>query len=215
MVDKNGNPINTKRILKSELLEYIELLEQELENERQARHEDLDMYSRMEDEYKDEIKGLNNEILKLRGKVMSQDITMASYKDKAGIPILIEGEEKDLYRGEQKDYLLNIIKQRIAGMSKYTRGYDILKSIIDANPEVGTRCRMQEAIATSLKNFSRFNQEVRDGLESAGMVDNGNTTAHYNFNLCGDNRYRVSISKTPSDNRAGYNTISDINRICF
>lgn len=215
MLDKKGKPVDPKRITKAELFEYIELLEQEIEDQKKARQEDQVLFDHVEEDYKQTIKDLNQEILRLRGKTMSQEITLTSYKDRVGIPILIEGKEHDFYRGEQKDYLLNLIKKAINGMDKYTRGYDILQSILDANPEVGIRHRMQEDIATSLKNYTRFDPSVKQALADAGLIIKDLNMSHANLCFHGDDRYRVTIAKTPSDNRTGLNCYSDINKICF
>lgn len=198
-----------------ELKEYISLLEEDLSNERRSHEQDNEEYKMLEQEYETIIEEKNQELIKAKGKIISQDITLASYKDKVGIPILIEGDEPDLYRGEQKDFILNMINNAMLNLDKCSRAYKICQSIVNSNNEVGIRRRTKASIAYILKNYTSMTKDIIQNLRDAGITIEEDGRNHYKLVLFDDDRYTVSISRTPSDNRCGLNATSDINKLFF
>ena len=201
----------TEKLTKAQLIEFIQLLYQEMD-EREST------YMAFEKEYEKMLEQKNQEVLRLKGKVMSQDITLASYKEKVGIPIISAGEEQDIYYGEQKDFIINLLKNQLPNYSKNTRGYHILESIIKANPEVGIRRQMMDRAYDILKNYTSFKEmpKMQQDFNSINMViercDGG---SHFRIRFKDDDRYFVVVSCTPSDNRTGKNCASNISKTLF
>lgn len=160
---------------------------------------------------KDEVMELRIEKQKLQGKVMSRDISITSIQDRK---LIIYGKEKDLYPGEQRDIILEYLKEAMKSADIYTRKYAVLKSVIEANPENGTRSKMKEKLKEIFKDFtgcSRISAQKARELKELGFELEFKDHRASLF-LKKDNRYRVSVACTPSDNRS-LNTVSDIARV--
>lgn len=202
-----------KKMLKKELIEYIELLEEEIIQLKDKLKEESELYDHLEKYYEEIVEEKNKEILSLKAKIISKDITLNSYKDKNGHPLIVKGSEKELYAGEQKDLILHLLEQ-YRGDNPNVRRYHVCDSILKANKKVGTRDIMQKNISSALRCFSCMDKETIRLLEEANIkiISSKN---HHKLSLNGDSRYRVSISKTPSDARTGPNCISECNRHFF
>lgn len=201
----------TTKLTKAQLVEFIDLLYQEMDD-REAT------YEAFEKEYEQMLEQKNQELLRLKGKVISQDITLASYKEKVGIPIISCGEEQDIYHGEQRDFVLELLKAQLPNYSKNTRAYQILNSIIKANPEIGVRRQMMDKAYDILRNYTSFKEmpRMQQDFNDIGMIaercDGG---SHYRIRFKDDDRYYVVVSCTPSDNRTGKNCASNISKTLF
>lgn len=197
-----------------DLYKTIECLRNELQKEKENREADMREYLALEREYEKEINSLRINLANAKGKIISQSITLESYKNKIGVPIIVEGKEKDLYKGEQKDFILQLIRNAMNDKDKYTRSYEICKSLLSANNETGTRQYIKNESSKIFRNYSGFNATVISKLEDLGfriISEKG----HYKLILGNDDRHSVSISHSPSDIKSGLNIISDINKIFF
>lgn len=205
----------TKDLSITDIEEYIRLLEHELQEERRLRQQEASEYRLLEKEYEAIINEKNQELVKAKGKIISQDITLASYKDKVGTPVVVEGVEHDLFRGEQKDFVLGLLSDAIQRYDKHTRSYKICESLLNANNESGERRRIKEGISTILKSYNGMNKDIVSSLNDVNIKVNVDGRNHYRLVLAGDERYSVNIAHTPSDSRCGLNVISDINKLFF
>ena len=175
--------------------------------------------------YEETIRELSRKIQVLEGKNQSKQIMYNSFKDKNSNTnnddnnsIIIEGKEKDLYSGEQKDIILSYIKDRMANLEPNTRQFHICKSILEANKEDGTRESIRRTIFDALKKnytLSNIPRELKDKLNSIDIeiIKGSSNNPHPKLRFKGDDRYLVSISGTPSDKRSGLNSASNVVRI--
>lgn len=198
-----------------ELIEYIKILDSELIEEKEKRRTEAEEYSALEKEYEQMIEDLNKELLNAKGKIISQDITLASYKDKVGIPIIVEGKERDLYKGELKDFVLSVIESQIHNYDKYTRSYKICEDILESNHKAKEKEKILEVVQSALKGYNGMTKDVITKLNSVGISVIDDSKGHYKLLFGNDDRYIVSISHSPSDPRCGLNAISDINKMMF
>lgn len=195
--------------------DYIHLLELELDEERRLRNQETLEYDILEQEYENIISLKNNELLKAKNKIIYQDQIISSYKEKYGRPIILEGDEHDLYKGEQKDFIRYIISNAMKNYDKHTRAYKICESILKANSEVGERKRIKELLCQIFKNYNGMNRDIISELNSIGINVEMDGRGHFKLTLANDDRYTVNISNSPSDSRCGLNVISDINKLFF
>lgn len=203
-----------KDMTMEEMREYIRLLEIELEEEKIKREKDKEDYNLLEKEYEKEIEDLKRDLINANGKITSQKITLESYKHKVGVPIIIEGAEEDLYRGEQKDFVIGLLRNAMNNSDKYTRTYKICESLLGSNNEIGRRSEIKDKLSTILKSYSGMDSDTISNLESCDVkivIEKG----HHKILLGGDERYTISISHTPSDIKCGLNAMSDINKTFF
>lgn len=182
---------------REELIEYIQLLE----NELNEKNKTIDIK--------------NKELLNSRAKIISQDITLESYKDKVGIPLIIEGEEKDLYEGEQKDFLIELIENKRDTSDKFSRSYRICESLLSVNHKRGIRDKMKDLIFRIFKNFEGMSSDKISELNKIGLKLS-NDSKHFELSFLNDDRYSIHISHTTSNpKRCGLNVISDSNKTMF
>lgn len=168
--------------------------------------------------YQETIKELNRKIQILEGKNQSKQIMYNSIKEKNGRTIIAEGIEEDLYPGEQRDIILQYIKDRMANLEPNSRQFHVCKSLLEANPENGTREKLRRELYEALKkkcNICNPPSEVKEKFNSIG-IEIRNSKSHSNPHpklvFRNDDRYTVSISSTPSDKRSLLNTASDLVR---
>lgn len=188
----------------------------ELESNYKYAEEVVELYSSENEQLKAEIESLKQQIQQLRGKLISRDITINSYKDRERKPIIFEGVESDFYPGEQKDMIRELIEQRMENLDKSTRQYAVMKSLLDANQETGNRKQIKKKLTEifrDFKGYSSLSKSQKDELTNLGFsVEVTGNHAKITF---GDNRFVSVMSITASDNRSGLNTVSDIARVCL
>lgn len=188
-----------------------------LKKEAQENEDIVTLYSSENSQLKEEIKGLKNTIQQLRAKTISQDITWNSYKDKTSkTPILVQGEEQDFYPGEQKDMILEYLHEKIKNLDPYTRQYVVVKSILEANPENGTRASMKQKLKEIFRDFKGF--KLLTNTQNADLRDMGFSytpcgSGHCKLILNGDERFMVTMAGTPSNPSRSLNQVSDITKV--
>lgn len=196
--------------------EYIKYLEDELIKERKAREDEKKFYEGMEAEYDKELTQLHKELNAAKGKMMSQQIILESYKAKVGTPLIVEGKEQDLYPGEQKDLILELLSVALNNSDKMSRTHAICESILKSNLETGRRRKIKEDIATVLKKYDGKDVPgTVDDINEAGLTAEHTKNGHIKITLGKDGRYLVTLSGTPSDYRCGMNALADIHRVFF
>lgn len=161
----------------------------------------------------EEIIELKRKIQVLEGKVQSKEIMYNSYKEKNGASIIVEGVEEDLYPGEQRDIIISYIKDRMSSIPKNTRQYHVCMSILEANPENGTRATYRRRIFETLKSFKHIFSGTRLGLEDIGIIVDRSNSSHPKLVFKNDERYQMVIAGTASDSRAGSNAAMELCKI--
>ena len=161
---------------------------------------------------------LKNQNQQLKAKVISKDITINSYMDRKDRKngIINYGTEIDLYSGEHKDIVLEILKERFKSLDPYTRQYSVIKSILEANPEDGTRADIKRTLYTSLKQYTgtdHLHKSTVSELRSIGFEIEQDLN-HDKLTFNGDKRYMCSLACTPNrSSRGGLNAASDAVKI--
>ena len=193
------------KIPKEERFEIVlqNIYKENLLNKHEEVNSDLDSIIKENTEQKDEIQKLRRENLALKAS--------AAGSEKA--PILYYGEETDLYEGEIKDYLLELVDEKLKNLnaSRLTdcvRQYDVLKSILDENKYEGSHQKKREEIKNLLVGYRDMDAKTRSRLEDIGFTidhDRHNKLKYY-----GDNRYETTIPSSSSDVRAWKNACSII-----
>lgn len=129
--------------------------------------------------------------------------------DKQGDAVLVYGKEKDFYKGEISDTLLDAIKELLKGCIKNTRRHDILTDILRYNEVDGTRESYVNILKQLFTDYSGTTHKIRSELKAMNMIIEQDGT-HNHVKFIDDERYKVAFAKTPSDKRAGSNIVRDI-----
>lgn len=227
---------NDKNIVKefSEALDTIESLRFEvsalyesndsLEAENKKMKSDIkeldkvaELYHTENEQLKAQLEETRANNMQLRSKIISQNVIFNSYKDKSNsIPVIIQGVEQDIYPGEQKDIILEILSDKIKNLDSFTRQYCILRSILDANPEVGERTKIKQKLKNIFRSFTGYknltNSQNAD-LNELGFTYVPCNSGHSKLMFKNDDRFIVTMASTPSDHSRSLNQLNDISRI--
>lgn len=128
--------------------------------------------------------------------------------------ILAPGNERDLYPGERKDIVLEILQAYMNQIRDDTRRQHILQDIFAFNEKDGGAEEEAEQLRTLLRNYESLDAKTKSGLEQLGFIITADGK-HYKAVYKNDARYVFSFSRTPGDYRAGKNLASDIIKKLF
>ncbi len=124
--------------------------------------------------------------------------------------LLIAGDEKDLYEGEQHDLIISILTRYLStSCAEGTRPEELLKSILAKNSLNGAGKKIFDEVSRILSASGNLTSKDISDLERIGFsVISENT--HYKLIFKDNPKYSFSFSKTPSDVRTGRNAVADI-----
>ncbi|SEI67419.1 hypothetical protein SAMN05421831_10749 [Allopseudospirillum japonicum] len=128
---------------------------------------------------------------------------------KKGNPILIFGNEKEKFKGEITDLVLDALNEYAKSQQANSRKRQLLNDVLENNSIDGTRERIIEELKQVFNNYNGVTSSMKSSLKAMGLevVEDGN---HNHLRFIDDNRYKVAFAKTPSDKRVGANIIRDI-----
>lgn len=128
------------------------------------------------------------------------------------VPVIVQGNEEDLYPDEIRDMLLEIMNNALNNVEKGSRRYDVLQDILQNNPYQHLIEKKKKELKKIFKNFRSMSESMKKDLMAMGfqITESGK---HYKLTFNGDQRYMVSVSKTPSDANSGNNCASDIGKM--
>lgn len=127
-----------------------------------------------------------------------------------GVDMLVS--ESALYEHEIEDVILRVLEKEYNAMTgdgnlMQSRKYHVLSSILEHN----TMSDFPSNIQSVFDKVAQDGTLDSDGVRALERLDFEVTKAgsgHFKVRYHGDNRYQISISTSPSDNRAGENLIS-------
>ena len=176
--------------------------EKEIDQVYEAFDEDLKkMQQKMEELTK------ANEALMLENSVLRAKLNVTE-----SMPIVYQGDEEDFYPDEIKDMILGVLDEVLTNTEVTTRRADILEDILENNLYQHLSEKRKQKVKAMFKGYKHLNSAMKQELLELGITisDDGK---HYKLTYKDDSRYMVTIGKTPSDNRAGNNNATLINKI--
>lgn len=155
------------------------------------------------------IDDLNNQILILE----NQNEELGSYiKQQGYYPLILKGNEKEFYKGEQRDLLLYLLKEELKN-NHNQKQQQIIHAILEQNPPVGNRNRYLTDIFNLLVNEGLSKKSI-DTLSRYGIILN-HTDKHPTTTFFNDSRYTMTFSSTPSDLNVGRQYYRQIRKLFF
>lgn len=177
--------------------------------DRQQLSEYMDNFDAENEELRNQLAELNKQLYSVQAQL---DICRASMKDIDTNGCFYKmGSEPNLYVSERNDLLYSILSQVQNKYEKNSRGYAIIKSLLEANPREGECSRIIAELKNIFSGDGKLNSAKKAQLKALGFIVEEEGT-HYKL-VFHDSRYSFSVSKTPSDHREGKNMISDIAKI--
>ena len=154
------------------------------------------------------IDDLNNQILILE----NQNEELGSYiKQQGYYPLILKGNEKEFYKGEQRDLLLYLLKEELK--NNHNQKQQIIHTILEQNPSVGNRNKYLTDIFNLLVNEGLSKKSI-DTLSRYGIILS-HTGKHPTTTFFNDSRYTMTFSSTPSDLNVGRQYYRQIRKLFF
>lgn len=155
------------------------------------------------------IDDLNNQILILE----NQNEELGSYiKQQGYYPLILKGNEKEFYKGEQRDLLLYLLKEELKN-NHNQKQQQIIHTILEQNPSVGNRNKYLTDIFNLLVNEGLSKKSI-DTLSRYGIIFS-HTGKHPTTTFFNDSRYTMTFSSTPSDLNVGRQYYRQIRKLFF
>lgn len=155
------------------------------------------------------IDDLNNQILILE----NQNEELGSYiKQQGHYPLILIGNEKEFYKGEQRDLLLYLLKEELKN-NHNQKQQQIIHTILEQNPSVGNRNKYLTDIFNLLVNEGLSKKSI-DTLSRYGIILS-HTGKHPTTTFFNDSRYTMTFSSTPSDLNVGRQYYRQIRKLFF
>ena len=171
---------------------------------------------RAENDYKINLK---NELIiddlhkKIELILENQNKELGSYiKQQGYYPLILKGNEKEFYKGEQRDLLLYLLKEELKN-NHNQKQQQIIHTILEQNPPVGNRNRYLTDIFNLLVNEGLSKKSI-DTLSRYGIILN-HTGKHPTTTFFNDSRYTMTFSSTPSDLNVGRQYYRQIRKLFF
>lgn len=182
------------------------------EKKAKAENEVSEVYNNFSGELEEKertIEELNNRVIALQTE--NQGLR-AKYEQTAEVPLLYYGIEEDLFEGEIKDQILEILNKQLENVKKKTRKEHILQDILAYNEPTGELTAKRNEIKRILKGYTKVGDSLKRELKAFGFTiskDGG----HYKLTFKDDHRYMFTMAASGSDSQhGGGNLASEINR---
>lgn len=126
-------------------------------------------------------------------------------------PLIFLGDEEEFYQGEIRDMVLGSLDEVLNATENATRRADVLEDILDNNPYYHLSEERRQRVKSLFKGYKNLTGAMRQELLDLGfeITESGK---HYKITYRGDQRYMVTVGKTPSDNRSGSNNAALISK---
>lgn len=181
---------------------------EDLEEKRKSDNEVIESAS-------EEIKQLQKKVNDLELKVDSLTVALNRKNMGDSKGIIIDYTEKEFFDDEIKRIVIECIKRTINGYgsdAQKWREYHLLKDIIDNNTvsEIGNNIKAEMTSIFKKDNLTKADVRALKGL---GFVLQAGNHVKYVFH--GDDRYIITVSKTPSDHRSSENLAHEAIHLIF
>lgn len=172
------------------------------------------------DSFSNDFDALTEENGRLRSSISDLEQELAYYRDifnnkqASDSSFLSSGSEKEFFQGEKKEFILSVLSDILQNIQNGTRKKHIIQDIIQQNIGENILNHKRDEVKRLLTNYNGLNGKLKQDLKQLGfsVSDDGK---HYKLTYFNDNRYTITMAKTPSDGRAGKNNVSEINKKVF
>ena len=151
----------------------------------------------------------NNEIQRLTAEVQGLRMKFANHSQ---TPIIFSGEETDLYEGEIREIVLEILEEYKKSCHDGSRRQHVIDDILQSNEYKHLPEKKREILKKALKGYRSLNGSLKGELEALG-IEITSDGKHYKWSYFGDNRYVVTAAKTSSDGRSGMNLSATMEKL--
>lgn len=169
-------------------------------------HEFEQMYEELLAEKESQIKRLSDQLSSANHSIGQLEAQLTAVKN---IPVLILGEEQDLYPYEQQSILVEVLEKELRSAKSNSRRAHIFLSLISANKCDDAVNKKRQKVKACLHGYTKMTKIISKEMKDIGfeLSDEGK---HIKVIFGEDKRYRGTLSKTGSDHRSGDNIAHDL-----
>ena len=153
-----------------------------------------------------QIKEKEMEMLRLSNDIENHKAILASID---AYPVLHKGKIKEFYAGEQRDVILNVLKEEKHSPDRTTHEVQLLEEILKENPKVGNRLRMLDDLDILMTNATKI-PPIKSQLQKLNITVQ-KSGDHYKLIFFDDVKYQTHVSCTGKTYslRAGWREIKE------
>lgn len=164
-----------------------------------------------EKEHEQLVEDMEIELNELRSKVQNYEYAFESRKKEQTGNITFNCSEEEFYEGEIKDMILKLLENEKKKMDTDPnqvgwRRYHVLMGILKENEIIGKGEELSSELKDILSRIDRISAKDRKRLRELGFVSKENK--HNKLYFHNDDRYLITLGKTPSDSHAAPNSAS-------
>ena len=126
-----------------------------------------------------------------------------------GRRMLIAAPIDEFFSGEQYDLVVTTLAKALRTTETNTRAYELLEGILALNALRGAGKEVDETLKRVLSKGETIKERDLLELKAIGFEVISDST-HYRLIYNGNDKYVITLHKTPSDVRSGKNLVSDI-----
>lgn len=120
-----------------------------------------------------------------------------------GEAVVHRGKEHDLYPGEIREVVLDVLRKAADNSFPSSRRADILRDILAQNDFHDEPRRRAQELKTAVKSYSGMTSAVKKKLHDLGIDPDPKVSKHIKVTYYGDQRYTASMTSSGSDSRCG------------
>ena len=157
------------------------------------------------------VEDMESELNELRSKVQNYEYAFQNRKKEQTGNIVFNCSEEEFFEGEIKDMILKMLQNEKKKMDtdpnqKGWRRYHVLESLLKENEIVGKGKELEVELKDILSRVDRLSAKDRRRVSELGFVSRENK--HNKLYFHDDDRYLITLGKTPSDSHAAPNSAS-------
>lgn len=158
---------------------------------------------------------VENEVLKEENETLSARLEefrgAGDEKPRRGEAVICRGQEHDLYPGEVREIVLDVLRRAAEESRQGSRRGDVLRDIVAQNGFQDEPRRRAQGIKTAVKSYSGMTSAVKKKLHDLGIDPDPKVSKHIKVTYYGDQRYTAAMTSSGSDSRCGgKNLASDL-----
>lgn len=177
----------------------------------QTLEEVMQYYNETIENLQSEIAMRDNEIATLKQRLAGFAVMSEVAGASNGAALLVAGVERDLYPGESREIILDILEQYQKQTTVGTRRHDILKDLLSHNHAKGIPKQKAKLLKDALKGFTAITSAIRQKLNDVGFDISERPNKHYRLKYYGDDRYKATMACSGGDKlRGGRNLAAEL-----
>lgn len=150
------------------------------------------------------IEELNNRIIALQAECQGLRAKIDTMDE---VPLLFYGLEEEVYEGEIKDQILEMLQDHLKHIQRNSRKEHIINDILENNEKTDRLEVRRENIKKILKGYTKTNDSLKRELRNFGF-EITKEGGHYKLIYNNDSRYLFVLSSSGSDSQHGGENVS-------